>query len=119
MTMPRFGRALIALSAGTLAATTTVAAKPYPTNTCVSRKQESAGEEARDEEDHGRGSSERRRDAPDAAQRRQKPGQRSDGGFAHPGDRLARLRPKDRNPPSTKNQACRVPQPWSGANWLN
>src|SRR4029453_1824159 len=44
MTMPRFGRALIALSAGTLAAATTVAAKPYPTNTCVSRKQESAGD---------------------------------------------------------------------------
>jgi Pectinacetylesterase len=44
MTMPRFGRALIALSASTLAAATTVAAKPYPTNTCVSRKQESAGD---------------------------------------------------------------------------
>src|SRR5262245_44086283 len=44
MTMPRFGLALIALSAGTLAAATTVAAKPYPTNTCVSRKQQAAGD---------------------------------------------------------------------------
>src|SRR5262245_17707863 len=43
MITPRFGLALIALSAGTLAATT-VTAKPYPTNTCVSRKQEAAGD---------------------------------------------------------------------------
>jgi hypothetical protein len=44
MTMSRFGRVLLAVSATILAAAATVAAKPYPTNTCVSRKQQSAGD---------------------------------------------------------------------------
>lgn len=44
MTMSRFGRVLLAVSATTLATAAAVAAKPYPTNTCVSRKQDSAGD---------------------------------------------------------------------------
>jgi Pectinacetylesterase len=44
MTMSRFGRVLLAVSATTLATAATGAAKPYPTNTCVSRKQQSAGD---------------------------------------------------------------------------
>ena len=45
MTMSRFGRVLLAVSATTLAAAVTVsAAVPYPTSTCVSRKQGSAAD---------------------------------------------------------------------------